>query len=105
MDDKMVQNKTINIDDAKDLIKTGNVILADIRDGQSYTQAHIPDAIHLTDENLDEIKKNTTLDETIIIYCYHGINSLGAAQYFSNMGYRNVFSLNGGFSEYSKHNF
>ncbi len=103
MDDKMVTNKTINITDAKDLIKTGNVILADIRDGQSYTQAHIPDAIHLTDDNLDEFKKNTGLDETIIIYCYHGINSLGAAQYFANMGYRNVFSLNGGFSEYSKH--
>ena len=48
----MVQNKTINIDDAQDLIKTGNVILADIRDGQSYMQAHIPDAIHLTDDNL-----------------------------------------------------
>ena len=50
----MVQNKTINIDDAIDLIKTGNVIFADIRDGQSYTQAHIPDEIHLTDDNLDE---------------------------------------------------
>ena len=101
----MVPNKTINITDAKDLIKTGNVILADIRDGQSYTQAHIPDAIHLTDDNLDEFKKNTGLDQTIIIYCYHGNNSLGAAQYFDNMGYRNVYSLNGGFSEYLKHNF
>ena len=57
MDDKMVPNNTINITDAKDLIKTGNVILADIRDGQSYMQAHIPDAIHLTDDNLDEFKK------------------------------------------------
>lgn len=103
MDDKMDTTKTINLTDAKDLINTGNVILADIRDEQSYTQAHIPDAIHLTDDNLDEFKKNTGLDETIIIYCFHGNNSLGAAQYFSNMGYQNVFSLNGGFSEYSKH--
>ena len=103
MNDKMIPNKTINITDAKDLIKTGNVILADIRDGQSYIQAHIPNAIHLTDDNLDEFKKNTDLDETIFIYCYHGNNSLGAANYFANMGYQNVFSLNGGFSEYSKH--
>ena len=62
MDDKMVPNNTINITDAKDLIKTGNVILADIRDEQSYMQAHIPDAIHLTDDNLDDFKKNTGLD-------------------------------------------
>ena len=105
MDDKMVPSKTINITDAKDLIKTGNVILADIRDGQSYMQAHIPDAIHLTDDNLDEFKKNTGPDELIIMYCYHGINSVGAAQYFANMGYRNVYTLDGGFSEYSKHKF
>ena len=105
MNDKMVPNKTINITDAKDLIKTGNVILADIRDGQSYMQAHIPDAIHLTDDNLDEFKKNTGPDELIIMYCYHGNNSVGAAQYFANMGYRNVYTLDGGFSEYSKHKF
>ena len=104
MDDKMVPKNTINITDANDLIKMGNVILADLRDGQSYMQAHIPDAIHLTDDNIDEFKKTTGLDETIKIYCYHGNNSLGAAQYFANMGYQNVYSLNGGFSEYSKHN-
>ena len=105
MENKIITHKTISITEAKDLIKMGKVILADIRDGQSYTQAHIPDAIHLTDENLDEFRKKTGQDETIIIYCYHGINSLGAAQAFVNMGYRNVYSLIGGFSEYSKHNF
>ena len=52
MDDKMDTTKTINLTDAKDLINTGNVILADIRDEQSYMQAHIPDAINLTDDNL-----------------------------------------------------
>ena len=46
MDDKMDTTKAINLTDAKDLINTGNVILVDIRDGQSYIQAHIPDAIH-----------------------------------------------------------
>jgi thiosulfate sulfurtransferase len=50
------------------------------------------------------LKKNTELDEVIIIYCYHGNNSLGAAEYFSNMGYQNIYSLNGGFSEFKKQN-
>ena len=39
------------------------------------------------------------------MYCYHGNNSVGVAQYFANMGYRNVYTLDGGFSEYSKHKF
>ena len=101
----MVTYKTINITEARDLIRTGKVILADIRDRESYIQSHIPDAVHLTQENLEEFKKNTALDEKVIIYCFHGNNSKGAAQFFTNMGYENVFSLDGGFSEYSKHKF
>ena len=105
MENEMVTYKTINITEARELIKTGKVILADIRDRESYMHSHIPDAVHLTEDNLEEFKKNTGPNELIIMYCYHGNNSLGAAQYFANMGYRNVYTLNGGFSEYSKHNF
>ena len=105
MKNEMVTYKTINITDARDLIKTGKVILADIRDRESYMLSHIPDAINLTKDNFEEFKKNTDPDETILIYCYHGINSQDATQYLTNLGYENVYSLEGGFSEYSKHNF
>ena len=97
--------RTINITEAKDLIETGKVIVADIRDRESFLQSHIPDAVHLTQDNLEEFKKNTAFDETVIIYCFHGNNSKGAAQFFTNMGYENIYSLDGGFSEYSKYNF
>ena len=86
----------------KNIINAGNAVSLDIRDRDSYLQEHIPNAIHLTEDNIEELKKNTELDENIIIYCYHGNNSLGAAEYFSNMGYQNIYSLNGGFSEYKK---
>ena len=102
MGDKRDAYKTINITDAKNMINAGYVVLLDIRDRYSYLQEHIPNAIHLTEDNIEELKKNTELDENIIIYCYHGNNSLGAAEYFSNMGYQNIYSLNGGFSQYKK---
>ena len=51
----MVTYKTINITEARDLIKTGKVILADIRDRESYMQSHIPDAVHLTEDNLEAV--------------------------------------------------
>ena len=105
MKDEMSTCRTINITEAKDLIETGKVIVADIRDRESYMLSHIPDAINLTKDNFEEFKKNTDPDELIIMYCYHGNNSVGAAQHFANMGYRNVYSLDGGFSEYSKHKF
>ena len=105
MKDAMDTYKTINVTDAIDLIKTGKVILADIRDRESYMQSHISDAIHLTQDNLEEFKNNSGPDKIIILYCYHGNNSVGAAQYFANLGYQNVYSLDGGFSEYSNHKF
>jgi len=104
MGDKGDAYKTINITDAKNIINAGNAVLLDIRDRDSYLQEHIPNAIHLTQDNIEDFKKNTELDEVIIIYCYHGNNSLGAAEYFSNMGYQNIYSLNGGFSEFKKQN-
>ena len=61
MKDAMDTYKTINVTDAIDLIKTGKVILADIRDRESYMQSHISDAVHLTQDNLEEFKNNCDL--------------------------------------------
>ena len=105
MKGEMFTCKTINITETKDLIDTRDVIVADIRDPGSYMQSHLPDAVHLTQDNLEEFKKNTGLDEMVIIYCYHGIDSKVAAQYFTDLGYTNVYSMDGGFSDYSKHKF
>ena len=38
----------------------------------------------------------------LLIYCYHGINSKDAAEYFVNNGFHTVFSLDGGYSEFSQ---
>jgi len=36
----------------------------------------------------------------LLIYCYHGINSKDAAEYFVKNGFQSVFSLDGGYTEY-----
>jgi len=38
----------------------------------------------------------------LIVYCYHGILSRDAAEFLMNQGFKNVYSLNGGFSEYAQ---
>jgi rhodanese-related sulfurtransferase len=54
MGDKGDAYKTINITDAKNII---NAVLLDIRDRDSYLQEHIPNAIHLTQDNIEDFKK------------------------------------------------
>ena len=92
--------KIITISDAKDLMKDDNLILLDIRDKESFTNSHIPNAINLSNDNIEEVLKNINYEENILVYCYKGISSQNVAQHFCNLGYKNIFSLEGGFTEY-----
>jgi thiosulfate sulfurtransferase len=87
----------ISIDEVKALIDKGNVTLADVRDGQSFSEANIINAVHITQENVDAFLLNASKAQPLVVYCYHGNSSKGAADYFSNQGFSDVFSMDGGF--------
>lgn len=86
----------INIDTALELMADGARV-ADIRDGQSFKQGHIPGAAHLTNDNLHLFISEADFETPLIVCCYHGISSQSAAQYLVHQGFERVYSLNGGF--------
>ena len=88
--------KTISVEDAKKKLEEGETIFVDVRDPGSYEQAHIPGAILVNDTNVRDFISCTDKTRTHIIYCYHGINSLGGAAYFSENGFEDVFSMDEG---------
>ena len=99
----MVKNnsfKKIELKEAKDLMKDEALLLLDIRDKDSFDQSHIKDAINLNNYNFDDIVKKTERRKNILIYCYKGISSQNAAQHFCNLGFENVYSLNGGYTNF-----
>ena len=87
----------IQIHDAKQKLDQRQSLFVDIRDPASYSQAHIPGAIHLHDGNVQEFVQNTDKETIIVVYCYHGNSSLGAAAYLIENGFKNVASMSGGF--------
>jgi thiosulfate sulfurtransferase len=87
----------IQIHEAKKKLDEKCSLFVDIRDSGSYSQAHIPGAIHLNDDNVQEFLQNTAKDQAVVVYCYHGNSSLGAAGYFLENGFKNVASMMGGF--------
>ena len=93
--------KIITAREASDLINNDNVTLLDIRDEDSFLQGHIPNAINLSNNNIDEVINNSDRKHNILIYCYKGISSQSVAQHFCDLGYKNIFSLEGGFTEFS----
>ena len=92
----------IDVQAAKKALEAGDHLFLDIRDPDSYTQGHIPGALHVHDGNVEEIIKTTDKNKAVIIYCFHGNNSIGGAAYFLSQGFATVHSLQGGFAAWSE---
>jgi len=87
----------IQIHDAKKKFDLKQCVFVDIRDPGSYGAAHVPGALHLHDGNVHEFVQNTDKNAEVVVYCYHGNSSLGAAAYFIENGFKSVVSMSGGF--------
>ncbi len=93
----MSEFKRISVAEAVAKIQQGNVAVADIRDEQSYQNGHIAGAYHLTNGTLNGFLQQTDYATPVIVVCYHGNSSQGAAQYLAQQGFDEVYSMDGGF--------
>ena len=87
----------IQIDEAKKKFDRKDCMFVDMRDPGSYRAAHIAGAVHLHDGNVLQFIEGADKDREVIVYCYHGNSSLGAAAYFFENGFKNIASMRGGF--------
>ncbi|MGJ8618911.1 MAG: thiosulfate sulfurtransferase GlpE [Methylophilaceae bacterium] len=87
----------ISVSEAVNILKSESATLLDIRDQISFLTGHIADSIHLSNENVDEVVSSLDKEKPVIIYCYHGNSSKGAADYFYNLGFKKSYSVNGGY--------
>ena len=75
--------------------------LVDIRDPVSFSQAHVAGAYHLTNDTLAAFLTSVELDDPVLVLCYHGHSSQSVAQYLCSQGLSRVFSVDGGFVQWS----
>jgi len=87
----------ISPDDARDLIDDRDVAILDIRDPDSFAASRIQDAVHLSNETAAEFIEKTDKSKPVVVCCYHGNSSQQAAQFLSEQGFSEVYSLDGGF--------
>jgi thiosulfate sulfurtransferase len=93
----MAEFSRINIQQARQLITERNAVVVDIRDDQSYTNGHIDNALLLGNHNIAEFIEQADPDHPVIVVCYHGNSSQGAAQFLCEKGLEEVYSMDGGF--------
>jgi len=99
---KPMHYKCIHVQKAQELLNDPGTVIVDIRDKVSFQAGNIPNSINLSNEDIVDFLDSTDRKAPLLIYCYHGINSKDAAKYFVNNGFHTVFSLDGGYSEFSQ---
>lgn len=87
----------ISILDTKAKLDAGAAKIVDIRDDQSFAQAHIPGAFHLTNDSIKTFMQANDFNTPVVVVCYHGHSSQQAAQYLLQQGFADVYSMDGGF--------
>lgn len=92
--------KHLSAQDACSLMERPNCQVVDIRDPESYNRGHIANARLLNNDNLVTFLAATDKQSPTIVCCYHGNSSQGAAQYFAEQGFTEVYSLDGGFEQW-----
>ena len=90
----------ISIEQAHELIEQEKTLLVDIRDKASFLSAHIKSAVHLDNSNVDAFINSSDNQAPLVIYCYHGNSSQGAADFFASKGFTEVYSMDGGFEQW-----
>ena len=94
---KKVEYKKITSDEAKKMMETQKAIVVDVRTLEEYNEGHIPNAISVpleTIENEAEAKLKNK-DDLILVYCRSGRRSREAALKLIEKEYTNVIDFGG----------
>lgn len=94
--------KRISIAQAKEILKNPDAILVDIRDVFSYNAGHIKESVNLplTQDEIEKFDKTTDRDTPLLVLCYRGNSSQVLANHFSLQGFKEVYSIDGGYEKW-----
>lgn len=92
--------KHMQISELHKILTDKTHVVVDIRDPASFQAGHIPNAIHLSNESLPDFLTHADFDAPVVVCCYHGISSQQAAQFLISQDFTDVYSLDGGFTDW-----
>ena len=89
---------SITMEDAATLLESENdYLILDVRTEQEYFSGHIPGAMCIPNEDIDETVVEILPDkeQVIFVYCRSGNRSKQAAEKLANLGYTNIVEIGG----------
>ena len=95
--------KHLSVEQLKEMQK-GRVNIIDIRDAQSFENGNIENSVLINNQIIDQYVAQADFDIPLVVCCYHGNSSQGAAQYLFDLGFKETFSLDGGYEKWALSN-
>jgi thiosulfate sulfurtransferase len=93
--------KRISVEEARELIERQGARVVDVRDRASFEAGHIPGAESVDESNVREFVAKSDLKCPLVVCCYHGNMSQGAAESFNRNGFEATYSLDGGWEAWN----
>src|SRR5512133_950665 len=97
----------IDAGEARDRIESGEPVIVDVREQDEWDEGHIPGAVHIPRGHLESRIERTAPDASrqVLLYCSAGNRSAFAAKTLEELGYEDVVSLAGGFTDWKRNGF
>ena len=93
----MANFERISVATASAMMAKGNVMVVDVRDEQSFAAGRLPGARHLDNTSVADFIDQADFATPVIVCCYHGNSSQGAAAFLNEKGFAQTYSMDGGF--------
>jgi molybdopterin/thiamine biosynthesis adenylyltransferase/rhodanese-related sulfurtransferase len=97
----------VDASQARELIDSGGPLVLDVREQNEWDEGHIPGAVHVPRGNLESRVERAAPDHSrpVLVYCSVGNRSAFAAKTLAELGYEDVVSLSGGFTDWKRNGF
>ena len=92
---------------ANELLTSDPPAVVDVRERDEWEEGHLPGAVHIPRGYLESRIEAAVPDRSqpVIVYCAGGSRSAFAAKTLEELGYENVVSLAGGFTDWKRNGF
>jgi molybdopterin/thiamine biosynthesis adenylyltransferase/rhodanese-related sulfurtransferase len=92
---------------ARERIESGEPVVVDVREQDEWDEGHIPGAVHIPRGHLESRIERLAPDTSrpVVVYCSAGNRSAFAAKTLTDLGYEDVVSLAGGFTDWKRNGF
>jgi molybdopterin/thiamine biosynthesis adenylyltransferase/rhodanese-related sulfurtransferase len=94
----------IDVSRARELLADSDAAVVDVRERDEWAEGHLPGAVHIPRGSLESRIEGVVPDrsQTVVVYCAGGSRSAFAAKTLEELGYGNVLSLAGGFTDWKR---